>query len=218
MRNLRVKVMQHKNFTAALELKHVDEDGTFEGYASVFGIEDLDGDIINKGAFDDSITKAANGKMPKMLWQHNPSIIIGKFTDIKQDEKGLFIKGKLITEVEKGREAHILMKEQVLDAMSVGFNITEGINRKGGGIEIKKLDLWEISIVTWGANPEALISNVKSITTTRNFERFLRDSGFSKQRAITIASNGFSDTTNNRSDSDLDIVKGLNDLIKTMEI
>jgi HK97 family phage prohead protease len=128
--------------------------------------------------------------MPKMLWQHNPSIIVGKFLEIREDEHGLWVKGTLILEVEKGREAYALMKAGELDAMSVGFNIASaGAGSRGRLIE--EADLWEISLVTWGANPEALITSVKSIATQRDFERFLRDSGFSRKEAVTITAHGF---------------------------
>ena len=194
--------METKRFTAELELKNVSEEGAFEGYASVFDVTDHDGDVIVKGAFNNSIQKYAdNGKMPKMLWQHNPSIIIGKFTDMKEDERGLYVKGQLITEVEKGKEAYTLMKEGVLDAMSVGFNIVNA-KKSAGGRQIDDLDLWEISVVTWGANPDALISSVKSIECKRDFERFLRDSGFTKKDAIAIASNGFEDRSESGQEND----------------
>ncbi len=208
--------MDHKKFTASLELKNVNsEAGTFEGYASVFGVEDSDGDVINKGAFVNTIkAHKDNGSMPKMLWQHNPSIVIGKFVDMFEDERGLFVKGQLIVEVDKGREALALMKAGAIDAMSVGFNIADATQRKGTGRDINETDLWEVSIVTWGANPEALVSSVKSIDTTRNFERFLRDSGFSKKEAVNIASNGFK--AKNRSDSDSEMKDSLSNLIKSM--
>ena len=191
--------MEHKRFTANLELKDIGESGTFEGYASVFDVEDSDGDVIVKGAFANTINNfTEKGKMPKMLWQHNPSIIIGKFTEMLEDNNGLYVKGRLITEVDKGREAHILMKEGALDSMSVGFNIIDAVNTKGRGRTINDLDLWEVSLVTWGANPDALVSTVKGIDTERDFEKFLRDSGFSRKEATAITCYGYK----NQSESD----------------
>ena len=194
--------MEHKSVTAQMELKSLDEKGTFEGYASVYGIEDYDGDVIQKGAFLDAVKNAGEGKMPKMLWQHNPTIIVGKFTELREDANGLFVKGQLIQEVEKGKEAYTLMKAGVLDGMSVGFNISQASNRKGGGRDITKADLWEISIVTWGANPEALVSSVKCVDNKRDFERLLRDAGFSQKEAKRITAEGF-EPKSDRDDSDL---------------
>lgn len=195
--------MQHKTFTAQLEVKSLDDGGLFEGYASVFGVQDSDGDVIVKGAFSKSITAfQARSKMPKMLWQHNPSIIVGKFIEMREDDHGLYVKGSLILEVEKGREAYALMKAGELDAMSVGFNIASaGAGDMGRGRVIDEADLWEISLVTWGANPEALITSVKSIATPRDFEQFLRDSGFSRKEAASITSQGFK-SGRDQSDSD----------------
>lgn len=205
--------MEKKNLTSPFEIKSFEESGAFEGYASVFDVEDFDGDVISKGAFTKAVTKAQNGKMPKMLWQHNPSMIVGKFTEMTETDQGLFVKGQLIQEVQKGAEAYALMKEGVLDAMSVGFNITQATNRKGGGRDIADLELWEISLVTWGANPEALISNVKGIETEREFEKFLRDSGFSKKEACAIASRGFK-AKSDRDDAEL--VKTVNEIINKL--
>lgn len=199
-----------------LEIKNLDASGEFEGYASVFDVKDFDGDVIKKGAFGQSIQ---SGKMPKMLWQHKHTELIGKFTEMFEDDRGLIVKGRLIMDVQKGREAYALMKEGVLDGMSVGFNITESSPLGTKGREITKLDLWEISLVTWGANPEALIHNVKSIKTIRDFERFLRDSGFSKAQAVGIASRGFkSNDEVSQSDSEAEIneVKQLINRIRSL--
>jgi HK97 family phage prohead protease len=210
--------MQHKAFTAPLEIKNLDEGGSFEGYASVFGVMDSDGDVIVKGAFRKSIEDyRAKGKMPKMLWQHNPSIIVGKFTDMEEDDYGLRVKGTLILEVEKGREAYALMKAGELDAMSVGFNIDEAQDGNNRGRVISAADLWEVSLVTWGANPDAKITTVKCIDTVRDFERFLRDSGFSRKQAVAITAGGFKAVDSNQSESDDDDIAAIQSLIKTLK-
>lgn len=199
-----------------LEIKNLDASGEFEGYASVFDVKDFDGDIIKKGAFESSIQSR---KMPKMLWQHKHTELIGKFTEMFEDDRGLIVKGRLIMDVQKGREAYALMKEGVLDGMSVGFNITESKPLNSKGREITKLDLWEISLVTWGANPEALIHNVKSIKTIRDFERFLRESGFSKAQAVGIASRGFKsndEVSQSESEAEINEVKQLINRIRSL--
>lgn len=208
--------MEHKAFTAPLEIKNLDEGGSFEGYASVFGVMDSDGDVIVKGAFQKSIEDyKARGKMPKMLWQHNPSMIVGKFIDMGEDEYGLYVKGTLILEVEKGREAYALMKAGELDAMSVGFNIDAAGEGAGMGRVISAADLWEVSLVTWGANPDAKITTVKSIESVRDFERFLRDSGFSRKQALEITAKGFKSAEDDQSDSG--DVEALQSLIQTIK-
>lgn len=188
-RNKEAQPMQEKQFTGGLEVKSLDEGGFFEGYASMFGVQDSDGDVIVKGAFKESLEKAAHtGRMPKMLWQHDHRQIIGKWMEMREDDNGLWVKGQLILEVEQAREAYALMKAGVLDAMSVGFNIPEGGTQGMHGRVIEKADLWETSLVTWGANPEARITNCKSI---KDFERFLRDAGYSRKEATAITSRGY---------------------------
>lgn len=215
--------MIKKNFNAPFELKKLDEGGLFEGYASVFGVKDYDGDVIVQGAFKTSIEKyASSGKRPKMLWQHNPSIIIGKWIELREDEKGLYVKGTLFTDVEKGREAYALMKHGELDGMSVGFNMSEPRYEDGGRV-IDDLDLWEISVVTWGANPDALISSVKSIDNERDFEKFLRESGFSRNEAKRITSKGFKSgitetvVEDDQRDVDSEIVNALKSAISAIK-
>lgn len=205
--------MEQKQFTAPMTVKSLDDGGSFEGYLSVYGVQDSDGDVIVQGAFKKSLERhAAAGTRPKMLWQHNPSDIIGKWLDIREDEHGLYVKGSLILEVEKGREAYALMKAGELDAMSVGFNIEGAMAGDGRGRVIDEADIWEGSLVTWGANSHALISNVKSI---RDFEAFLRDSGFSRKQSIAIASRGFE--KEEQSDSDSFPVDELKTLINTFK-
>jgi HK97 family phage prohead protease len=178
--------MQSKHITTGLEIKSLNDGGYFEGYASVFGVQDSDGDVIVKGAFSNTL---ASGKKPKMLWQHDAKEIIGKWTELSEDDNGLWVKGSLIMDTQRGREAYAQLKAGVLHAMSVGFNILgAGQGQSTRGRVIDEVDLWEISLVTWGANPEALITNVKSI---RDFERFLRDAGYSRKQAAAITAGGY---------------------------
>ena len=180
--------MHSKQITAGLEIKSLDDGGYFEGYASVFGVQDSDGDVIVKGAFTKTL---GTGKKPKMLWQHDTREIIGKWAELSEDDNGLWVKGSLIMETQRGREAYALLKAGVLDAMSVGFNIVgAGQGEAMRGRVIDEVDLWEISLVTWGANPAALVTNVKH-DTIKDFERFLRDAGYSRKQATAIASGGY---------------------------
>lgn len=199
-------------------IKALDDNGGFEGYASVFGVQDYDGDVIVRGAFKKSIE---SGKQVKMLWQHDRTTIIGKWTEIREDEKGLFVKGVLFTELDKGREAYILLKNGVLNGMSVGFNIQNAYQEESTRNQvIDDADLWEISLVTWGANPEALITNVK---TVKDFEQFLRDAGYSRKEAKTITSHGYKALQSQR-DADGDeevnqeLINSLKSVIHQLEV
>jgi uncharacterized protein len=182
--------MEH--FNAPMEFKAVGDSGSFEGYAAIFGNVDLGGDVIERGAFKE-IVKSAGGHV-KVLNQHNMRDPIGAAT-VTQDDKGLAFKGQLVLEVPSARSAYALMKADVLDGMSIGFDVMSGGAEimKSGVRQLKALKLWEISPVTFGMNPLAGITAVKGqLTNVREFEDFLRDvGGFTKAQARALASGGF---------------------------
>jgi len=206
--------MNQKHFTGSLELKAIDDTGMFEGYASVFGVQDSDGDVIMKGAFKNTIAKAKEtGRMPKMLLQHDIRNLVGKYTDIQEDDNGLFVKGRVIMETQQGRETFALLKEGILDAMSVGFNIPPGGASGMRGLMIEEVDLMEISLVTFGANPQALITSVKCI---KDFERLLRDAGYSRKEATAIASHGYK-AASDQSDSEAEALEATRTLLNKLK-
>ena len=153
---------------AGLTLKGVGGDGRFSGYASLFGEVDLGRDAIEPGAFSASLeTRGAGGV--RMLFQHDPAEVIGRWTVIREDERGLYVEGKLATDVERAREVHALMKAGALDGLSIGFRAVKArSDRKTGVRRILEADLWEISVVTFPMLPTARVSNVKH-------QRFYRD-------------------------------------------
>lgn len=163
------------------------EYGYFEGYASTFGNEDCDGDIIINGAFAESI---ASGRKVKMLWQHGWDNLIGSYPVITEDSKGLFVQGRINLGVEQGREAYALMKSGDLDSMSIGFvTVNSTYNEKNNLRYLNVVDLYEISLVTMPANDQALVTDVKSIeeiTSLKDAEKILRQNGFSKNAATVF--------------------------------
>ncbi|WP_312056839.1 HK97 family phage prohead protease [Acinetobacter courvalinii] len=181
-----------------LEIKAVQEDGFFSGYGAVFGNIDWYNDVILPGAFTASLAKwRAKKKMPPVLWNHNDSEPIGIYTNIYEDEKGLFVEGKLlIDDVPRAKSTHALLKAGAIDGLSIGYS-TKKANQQGNGVrELIEVDIGEISIVTQPANERSLITSVKSkldegeLPTLPEFEKFLRESGFSKNQATAIASKG----------------------------
>ena len=179
--------IQHK--AVALTLKREpDQDGVFEGYASVFGVVDQGMDVVERGAF----RKSLGSRKVKMLWQHDMSQPIGVWDDIYEDERGLFVRGRLLKEVEKGREAMALLRAGAIDSMSIGYRTMEAIPEGDGRVrKLMEVDLFEISLVTFPMLPDAKVTNVKSITTERDFERFLRDAGYSRKEAVALTLHGF---------------------------
>ncbi len=147
---------------APLAVGQVSATGVFEGYASLFGIADLGGDVVLSGAFRDSLNKRGADRV-KMLWQHDPAEPIGAWTSIDEDARGLRVKGRLNLEVARAREILALMREGQVDGLSIGFRTLRATqDRKTGLRHLQKLDLWEISLVTFPMQPQARVTAVKS--------------------------------------------------------
>jgi HK97 family phage prohead protease len=186
--------MDKKYLDCGFEIKAVNDDGSFEGYGSVFGNVDFGGDVISKGAFADSIkSMKSNGTMPALLWQHKQSEPIGVYTEVREDETGLYVKGKLALKTVRGSEAYELMKMKALNGLSIGFvSQNDTVDYKTNVRTISKADLWEVSIVTFPMNDKARVSSVKSIDDIKNLadaENFLRESGgLSKSEATGLIS------------------------------
>ena len=177
----------------ALQIKATSEDGTVEGYGSVFGVRDNYDDVIAKGAFVASLKQhQADGTMPAMLWQHDADKPIGVWTEMVEDEKGLRIKGQLAMATVKGAEAHALLKMGAINGLSIGFMAKQwAYDRETDVRTLTEIDLWEVSLVTFPANEKARITNVKSadeLAAPKDAERILRDAGFSKSDATAFVS------------------------------
>ena len=172
------------------EVKAADDVGNFEGYAAVFNNVDLGEDVILPGAFT-RVKTTRSGRLKLALF-HDLTRLVGS-AEFRQDDHGLFIKGKVNTNVSYARDAYELMKDGTLDSMSIGFNTIEDAieTRAGQSVRvIKQAELWEASIVPFGMNPEAQVTSVKS--DIRLFEGALRERmGLSQKEAAAVASLGF---------------------------
>ncbi|WP_108397567.1 HK97 family phage prohead protease [Devosia submarina] len=194
-----------KKTAPLLEIKALKESGEFEGYGSTFGGEpDAYGDVIAAGAYMDSLAAhKAKGTMPKLFWQHNPGEPIGKWVNAKEDDHGLLLAGKLNMDVQRGREAYALLKAGDIDGLSIGYRIKEySVDTDSGVWTLEKLDLIEVSVVSVGANENAVVQSVKAAKaahdlmeklkagdqlTAREFETWLKGLGFSNSQAERAA-------------------------------
>jgi len=188
--------LEIKHYNCSLEIKAVEDSedkkfGFFEGYASTFSNIDKTDDIINKGAFAESIV----GNKPsniKMFWNHSSNYLIGSYTELKEDDRGLFVKGRINLGTQKGKEAYELLKAGDLDKMSIGFRIKEASYDTESEVRtILKLDLFEISLVPIPANDLAEVMDVKSldeVKTIKDIEAVLKSKGFSINGSKTIIS------------------------------
>ena len=185
-----------------IALDVVEKDGTFSGYASLFGAVDLGKDMVERGAFAKSLrTRGASGV--RMLFQHDPNEPIGTWLDIREDQRGLFVKGKLAQGVLKARETLELMREGALDGLSIGFRTIKAKTEGATGIRrILEADLWEISVVTFPMLPGArvhAVKNARQFPTVRQFEHWLRrDAGLTRSEAHGVIAHGFHDVAQKR--------------------
>lgn len=154
--------MDFPKSTYGLEVKYAPlgrSDGqgksVVEGYASLFGQPDQNGDIVEKGAFAASLERLkAAGRKVKLLWQHDPQQPIGVWDQVFEDDKGLKVKGQLIAEVAKGAEGAALLAAGAIDGLSIGYRTIRS-EKAGKGRRLIELDLWEVSLVTFPMLPEA---------------------------------------------------------------
>lgn len=185
MQNLQTK-------TAAFEIKkEPDQDGLFEGYASVFDVVDQGMDVVAKGAFTKSL---GSGRKVKMLWQHDSGKVIGVWDEMREDERGLYVKGRLLKDVALGREAMALMRAGAIDSMSIGYRTVEAVPEAGGRVrKLTELELFEVSVVTFPMNESARVTDVKSVDwrNPRDVEQSLRDVwGISQSEAKAFIADG----------------------------
>ena len=205
------KNLLFKDAVCNIDIKQFVEEDDFvhiEGLASTFGNIDRDGDIIAKGAFTNTLTK----RMPELLNQHRMDQPVGVIDSAFEVEEGLRIKARMPKGNSMVMDMLPLLKMGALGDFSIGFNVVEADTTPDGVRTIKEIDLWEVSIVTIPANPEARITGVKkleesveekkdmddktvdatkaeSISTKREFEQMLKDTGlFTKKAVITLAS------------------------------
>ena len=151
--------LETKFVQAESELK-VTDGTSVEGYASLFGLPDQGGDIVQNGAYSASLERLARkGHRVKMLWQHDPAQPIGVWDEVFQDDKGLYVKGRILTEVEKGREAAALIEAGAIDGLSIGYRTKRAAKDAGGRRLLHDLELWEVSLVTFPMLPEARVGS-----------------------------------------------------------
>jgi len=145
--------LEHKFCALGSEVT-VTDGTTISGYASLFGKSDQGGDIVEKGAYGASL---ARGRGVKMLWQHDPAQPIGVWDEVREDETGLWVKGRLLTDVAKGREAASLIAAKAIDGLSIGYRTLKARKDDKGGRLLSELELWEVSLVTFPMLPDARV-------------------------------------------------------------
>ena len=154
-------------FSPALETKfahfgagvQITDGAVIEGYASLFGQPDQGGDIVQPGAYAASLKALrAAGRQVKLLWQHDPAQPIGVWDEVREDAKGLYVKGRLLDSTQKGREAAALIAAGALDGLSIGYRTVKAAKNDQGQRLLNELELWEVSLVTFPMLPTARVA------------------------------------------------------------
>jgi Escherichia/Staphylococcus phage prohead protease len=186
-----------------LELRFSGQEaaqGVISGHASIFvgqpgGGPDSYGDVIAQSAFKATIAAhAAAGTMPVMLWSHDPAHPVGRWIDIREDDRGLFVRGQLNLQTSAGREAFEHLKARDIGGLSIGFQIAEGgFQRQADGSRLlTAIELFEISLCAMPAARAARITEIKSDPGSRQeLFTFLHQSGLSRAASKSIAAGGW---------------------------
>lgn len=208
----------HQTPNVSLEIKSLGAR-EFEGHGSIFGNIDLGGDIVMPGAFKRSLAQhKKSGSLPQMFWMHRPDQVPGRWLEMEEDAKGLYVKGEL-ADTPLGNEMHTLLKIKAVRGQSIGYRTIDMDYDKDGNRLLKEIDLWEVSLVSLAMNPLARVEGVKSrlsaageyVPTQREFERLLRDAGCSRKLAEVMAAKFCNDpdisgmlTSQRRDDGEVD--------------
>lgn len=217
--------MLQKNKATSLKVKQLSEDGTIEGYLNTFNHIDRIGDNTQKGAFAKSINKIkANGDVLPMLFGHDHTKVAGVWTEIKEDENGLWGKGKLNLDTQLGKELYSNIKMGAVKGISIGyFEIDTDYDQKTGAKLLKELDLIEASIVLLPCNEQSQVESVKTAIEQGEqpsktvVEKALREMGFSRKNAKNILAEGYKNYyENGEVDSVSDIYRFIFDVVEEL--
>ena len=184
---LELKVKKPKD-----EEKQGENTATVSGYITTYGNVDVVGDVIREGALDNYIERFNNESLQlPMLFQHQRGSIIGRWTELRSDDYGVYATGEIFTEVTQGADIAALIRRGALDSFSIGFAVNDYEIREDGGRLFTDIELVETSVVDVPANPRAQLDSIKlsdGKINTRMLESILRDAGLSKREAKIGAS------------------------------
>lgn len=162
--------LEHK-FCTGPQAVTVTDGQVISGYASLFGATDQGGDIVEAGAYRISLAK---GRRIKMLWQHDPAQPIGVWDEVVEDAKGLWVRGRLLTDIARAREAASLIAAGAIDGLSIGYRTLRAHKDASGARRLSELDLWEVSLVTFPMLPEARVTAKAEARDTDDLDRLAR--------------------------------------------
>lgn len=205
-----------------------DSTGEMEGYGSVFNVVDYVDEQVMPGAFAKSLEEhRANKTFPAMLRDHDISKVVGVYTDIEEDGVGLKLRGKFAMDVQVARETHSIVKMYHENGqafgLSIGYQVLEWEKAKDNRdvVNLTKLDLREVSIVPFPCLAVARVTGVKftseePLPTERDFEKMLREQGFSRSQARDVCERGYKALLNPKEEANNEVVEALAQLKSLM--
>jgi HK97 family phage prohead protease len=163
--------------TAPARLSALGPD-EFEGYASLFGVADNGGDVVAPGAFARSLRARGIANI-RLLYQHFAHEPIGVWEMMREDARGLYVRGRLIADVERARDVRALLAEGALNGLSIGFRTRRATRDARTGLRtLLEIELWEVSVVTFpllaGSGVTAIGAKGGAATHIRNAAAALR--------------------------------------------
>lgn len=220
---------------ARIKRAELGDNGRFSGYLSVFNNTDFYGEVVRPGAFTETIaTWKAEGSVLPLLWQHSSFEPIGVWTDLKEDDYGLWAAGQILVDagsLEQRAWAHV--KAGSLSGLSIGYYVNKwSMDEEEGILYLDEIDLREGSLVTFPANREAQIDTVKKTAlemrrrvahgeplTVRQMEFALREHcGLSKQEARGVIDTGYKSWLDQATDLGVDSLDGWNEPPRALSI
>lgn len=198
-----------------LEIKSLAEDGAFSGYASVWNIQDRQSDIVRRGAFKE-IIRNDDGRVV-VLWQHDSRQPIATAA-VREDDHGLHFDGKLILADPQARIAQAHMKAKSVRGVSIGYDTLESNPLPNGVRELTGVRLWELSLVTFAALPEAQVQSVKSMlecSDERELKNLLRERDRLSRSKSSAAAEALWRILKGRDDSDAENAEQLAEQLKS---
>jgi HK97 family phage prohead protease len=150
--------LEHK-FARFGDAVDVENGVEISGYASLFGSPDQGGDVVQPGAYAASLRQLKQaGRSVKMLWQHDPAQPIGVWEEVREDARGLWVKGRILSSISRGREAAALIAAGAIDGLSIGYRTRKAQKTAAGQRLLSELELWEVSLVTFPMLPTARVA------------------------------------------------------------
>ncbi|MCS6622782.1 HK97 family phage prohead protease [Roseibacterium beibuensis] len=135
------------------DLALTDGSLPIEGYASLWGVADLNGDVVARGAFRESLV-AGGAQGVRMLHQHESRSPVGVWDEMREDDRGLWVRGRIMDWSAEARFAQALARAGALDGLSIGFR-SQRARREGRLRVLVEVELWEVSLVTFPMLPGA---------------------------------------------------------------